>query len=134
MTKSRMAIPALIAVWAVPAPAQSSFVEQRIEAQRSAMREALRLDCPPASEAGDEEEIVVCGRRDDTRRYRVEPIVLASPQGADRAGGEQRAALAVDSSRCTPVGRDQQCTSGLNVIGIGVALARAVGQALANRD
>ena len=133
MTKSRMAILALIPLSAMPVAAQSSLVEQRIEAQRSAVREALRLECPPAGEAG-EEEIVVCGRRDEGRRFRVEPIVTPSPRGADRAGGEQRAALAVDSSRCTPVGRDQQCTSGLDVIGIGFAVARAVGQALANRD
>lgn len=131
MTKSRMAIVALVAIWSLPVSAQSNVVEARIAAQRSALREAMRLDCPPT---GDEAEIVVCGRRDEDRRFRVEPALSASPRGADRAGGEQRAALAIDSSRCTAVGRDQQCTAGVDVIGIGIAVARAIGRALADGD
>ena len=131
MTKSRIAPGLLLLSAAGPAGAQAADIDSLIQARRGELRTALRLDCPPA---GDDGEIVVCGNVEEDRRYRVDPTVQASPRGADRAGGEQRAALAIDSSRCTAVGRDQRCTSGLDVIGIGFAIARAVGQALANRD
>ena len=92
----------------------------------------MRLDCPPAA---DDEEIIVCGSRaEDNDRHRLPLAAQPQPGAADRAGGEQRAALAIDSSRCTTVGRDQSCGGGLDVIGIGFAVARAVAQALANRD
>ncbi|MGQ0588770.1 MAG: hypothetical protein ACT4N8_04455 [Sphingosinicella sp.] len=102
-----------------------------IEAQRRELLATIRPACPAA---GPDAEIVVCGRRDEDR-YRV-PVTVApgSAPAAAGAGGEQRAALAIDTSRCTTVGRDAQCTGGLDAIGIGTALVRAVGQALANRD
>ena len=131
MTKSRMAPALLLLSAAAPAGAQTADIDSLLQARRGELRDALRLDCPPAD---DDEEIVVCGRLEEDRRYRVEPNGQASPRGADRAGGEQRAALAIDSSPCTTVGADQRCTKGLDVIGIGFAIARGIGQALANRD
>jgi hypothetical protein len=129
VAKSRIA-PGLLAALlaAAPAGAQQS-ADQAIAAQRSGLRQALRLDCP----RGEDDEILVCGSREEERRQRLPPIEPA-PSAADRAGGEQRAALATDTSRCTAVGRDQSCTRGLDMVGIGFAIARAVVQAIANRD
>lgn len=132
MAKSRTAPWLVAALVAAPAGAQSDEVDRAIAGQRAGLRAAMRLDCPPA---GDDSEIVVCGSRaEDDRRHRLPLAGRPPPGAADRAGGEQRAAMAIDTSRCTAVGRDQQCTSGLDVIGIGFTIARAVGQALLNRD
>ena len=139
MTKSRTArfrfLAACVAL-ALPASALAQAVEPPdpaalIEAQRRELLGTIRPACPAA---GSNDDIVVCGRRDEDR-YRVPLAIVPSgaPAGAG-AGGEQRAALGIDSSRCATVGRDQQCTGGLNMVGIGMALVRAVGQALANRD
>ena len=130
MTLSRIAI-AIAAIGlasAMPAFAQPG---DPVAAQQAELRTILRPQCPPP---GEEEEIVVCGRRDDDR-YRLPPQLIpgSTPAGA-RAGGEQRAAMAVNDQRCSPVGRDQQCNGGLNVIGIAATIARAIGQAIANRD
>jgi hypothetical protein len=121
----------LLLAAATAAPAQPADPEGLIAAQRDALRQAMRLDCPPA---GADEEIIVCGSRDADRAQRLPLPVEREPRAADQAAGEQRAALAIDTSRCTPVGRAQQCTSGLDMIGIGFAIARAVAQALADRD
>ena len=94
------------------------------------LRTEIRPGCPPTT---SEEEIVVCGTRDDDR-YRVEPTP-PTRTAADRAGGEQMQALADGTpSRCTTVGPNQQCTQGLNIPGIAITIVRAIAQALANRD
>ena len=124
-----MALWVLIALIAAPAGAQQT-ADQAIAAQRSGLREALRLDCPPAA---DDEEIVVCGTRDEASRQRLTPVEQSRGAG-DRAGGEQRAALAIDTSSCTAVGRDQQCSGGLDMIGIGFTIARAILRAVASPD
>ena len=129
---SRTAPWLLLVVAGAPAAAQTDSVEGAIAAQRSTLRQALRVECPPAE---DEEEIVVCGSREgENRRHRVPLPTVSTPGSADRAGGEQRAAMAIDTSPCTTVGPNQRCTSGLDMIGIGFAVARAVTQALTNRD
>ena len=119
----------LIALLAAPVNAQSSSaIDQAIADQRTGLRAQLRLDCPRPE---DDEEIVVCGSREEQdRRYRLPPVEGAPQGAADRAGGEQRAALAIDSSTCTTVGRDQQCNGGLDMIGIGFTIARAIAQAI----
>lgn len=125
-----MVLAAALLIAAAPAHAQADEAEALIERQRSELRAALRLDCP---QSGNDNEVIVCGTREPDQRERLEPI--APPRSAaDRAGGEQRAAMAVGSSTCTPVGRDQRCNGGLDMIGIGFAIARAIGQALANRN
>ncbi|WP_206185339.1 hypothetical protein [Sphingosinicella sp. CPCC 101087] len=118
-------------VLASPAGAQPVDVDGLVAAQRETLRSAMRLDCPPA---GADEEIVVCGSRDPGREHRLPLPVAREPRAGDRAAGEQRAALDIDSSRCTPVGRAQQCSGGLDVIGIAFTMARALGQALADED
>lgn len=125
---SRSAPLLLMAAAAAPAFAQDGVADSALAAQRAELRQALRLDCRTAEDAG---EIVVCGSRDaENRRHRL-PLAGAPPAGAaDRAGGEQRAALAADSSSCTTVGREQRCNGGLDMIGIGFTIARAIAQAI----
>ena len=131
MAKSRTA-PFLIFLLApVPAAAQTASPEELVEAQRSRLRETVRIDCPPSS---DEEEIVVCGSRGEDRHRLPLPVGPDPHLPANRAGGEQRAALAIDTSRCSTVGPNQQCTQGLDLLGIAFTAARAVAQALINRD
>ena len=131
MTKSRKALPLLALLAATPAVAQPVDAERLVEAQREALRASMRLDCPAA---GENDEIVVCGSRDEDRDQRLPLPVPREPRAADRAAGEQRAALDIDSSRCTAVGRAQQCNGGLDMIGIGFAIARAIGAAIADPD
>ena len=125
-----MAAPVL-GLLALPDGALAQAIEDPVEAQRAEVRAIVRPECP---RGGPDDEIVVCGRRDD-QRYRVPTQFVPGsiPAGA-RAGGEQRAAMAANDQRCSPVGRDQQCNGGLDVIGIGFTIARAIGQALARRD
>ena len=134
MTKSRTAprlLAALVAsAAAAPIPALPVDPDRLVAARQAELRETMRLDCPPAA---DEEEIVVCGARETDRSYRIDPAFRTAP-GSERAGQAQRDALAIDSSRCTTVGPNQQCTRGLDVIGIGFMVARAVVQAIANQD
>jgi hypothetical protein len=120
----------LLMMIASPGGAQPIDPERLIEAQRDSLRSAMRLDCPPAGT----EEIVVCGSREQGREHRLPLPAPREATAADRAAGEQRAALDIDTSRCTPVGRAQQCSGGLDVIGIAFTVARAIGQAIAEED
>jgi hypothetical protein len=126
-----MVLVAALLTSAAPLPAQTPSADALIERQRTELRSALRLDCP---QSADENEVIVCGTREPDQRERLTPIAPPGRGPADRAGGEQRAAMAVGSETCTPVGRDQRCNGGLDMIGIGFTIARAIGQALANRD
>ena len=133
MTLSRRATAgAVLLIAGAPAAAlPPPSAEALLAAQQDRLRAVIRPACP--RDAGGE-EIVVCGRRDD-QRYRVPPqIVPGSVPAGARAGGEQLAAMGANDQRCAPIGRDQRCNGGLNVIGIGLTIARAVAQALANRD
>lgn len=131
MIKSRTAPWLLVVLVPLPAAAQTVPAEELVEAQRSQLRQGIRSHCPPTS---GEEEIVVCGQRDQDRDRLPLPPGPDPSLPANRAGGEQRAALAIDTSRCTTVGPNQQCNQGLDVIGIAFTVARAVAQALINRE
>lgn len=154
MTKSRR-LPALILlILVVPAPAaaQTSLPEETaplpepgtaesptivtadeaIAMGRAQIRDMISIDCPPGR-AG--EEVVVCGRRQNPSRYRL-PLARAElGRGTGvRAGDAQLHAMEANDQRCTPIGRDNGCGDGIDVIGIGFAIVRGIAQALANRD
>jgi hypothetical protein len=129
MTLSRTVTGLLLAAFAATPALAQSLADYRLPAPPLAPLSAERRDCPPTS---SEDEIIVCGSRDDGR-YRVPPS-QRPPSAADRAGGEQMAALAAGSSRCSTVGPHVQCAGGLDFIGIAFTIVRAIARARANRD
>ena len=114
MTKSRTALIAL-AFAAAPGPAAA-----QLPAIDEAVRDLVRRQCAPG---GD--EITVCGRRERAERYRLPFPAAPAPSVHDQAGGEQRAALAIDTGRCTAVGRDQDCGH-VDFLGMGLMIVREV--------
>ena len=121
---------------ALPQPGTSEqptlvTADEAVEMDRVRMRDFTQIECPP----GQLEEVIVCGRRPGYQRYRV-PMTGpdVSPGTRERAADAQLYAMEAGSTRCSAVGRDQECGGGLDVIGIGFAIARGIVQALANRD
>lgn len=131
MTKSRTALIGLaLAAAAGAARAQLPTVEEMIDAQQSAVRDLVRRQCAPG---GD--EITVCGRRERTERAERQRLpfpVPLPPSVHDQAGGEQRAALAIDTGRCTTVGRDQDCGH-FDFLGMGIRIVREIVAGLERR-
>ena len=113
MPLSRIGSAAFAAILiASPAWSQNDPGHRAVDAQQQEVHDAIFSCGVPV---GD--EIIVCGNQEDLRgredaRYRLEP----TPREGERAGGSQRRALDADSSRCTAVGRGQQCTRGLDVV------------------
>jgi hypothetical protein len=114
-------------------PDQPTLVtaDEAIAMDGARIRNFVQTECPP----GLESEVVVCGRRPGYQRYRV-PMTGpdVSPGTRERAADAQLAAMEAGGTRCSAVGRDQECGGGLDVIGIGFAIARGIAQALLNRD
>jgi len=105
--------------------------DEAIAMSRRQVSDTVGRACPPGAQDND---VVVCGRRESVPRYRLQ-LPIAPPRGTgERAGGEQLAQLNSGSERCSAVGRDQQCGGGFDMIGIGFAIVRGIAQALANRD
>jgi hypothetical protein len=130
MTKSRFALLLLLAAPAAAA-AQSPplTAEEALAAGQAIVRDTVRPDCTRGGE-----EIVVCGRRDDSDRHRLPLRVDPEPRAADRAGGEQMAAARLDTSRCTAVGQNPQCSGGLPVIPIAIWVLEKVAKAVSGED
>ncbi len=114
-------------------PDQPTIVtaDEAIEMDRVRVRDFVQIECPP----GQVEEVIVCGRRPGYQRYRV-PMSGpdTSPGTRERPADAQLYAMEAGGTRCSAVGRDQQCGGGLDVIGIGFAIVRGIAQALVNRD
>jgi hypothetical protein len=106
--------------------------DEAMALDRERMRSLLETDCPPIRL---DDEVVVCGRRPDYRRFRVPMAGPDVSRGTrERSADAQLHALEAGSNRCSAVGRDQTCGGGLDLIGIGFTIVRGIAQALANRD
>jgi hypothetical protein len=106
--------------------------DEAIAMGRAQLRDMLSIDCPPGR-AGD--EVVVCGRRRDQSRYRLPMAEAQLGRGTGvRAGDAQLHAMEANDQSCTPIGRDNGCGGGIDLIGIGFTIVRGIAQALANRD
>ncbi len=135
MALSRRAPWLWLALAATPATSQIPIDYSLPPSSQPTLRTDLRPDCPRSS---TDDEIVVCGNRDDDYRYRVAPsepvpgarrrlIAGEPPSGVD--------ALADGAlSRCSTTGPHVQCGGGLDVFGIVFGIARLVAKARANRD
>lgn len=157
MTKSRT-LPALLLLamaWPAPALAQSPplpdpaneappppqpgtdaaptivTADEAVAMSRRQVSEIVAQVCPPGTTDSD---VVVCGRRAGMSPYRLPLPVAPTPGTGEQAGGEQLAAMDAGSTRCSAVGRDQQCGGGFDIFGIGFAIVRGIAQALINRD
>ena len=154
MTKSRT-LPALfllVATGPLPAAAQTGHpsdapplpqpgtpdqptivtADEAIAMDRARVHAIIDRECPPGLL---DEEVVVCGRRPGVQGYRVPMTGPDFSQGTrTRAGDAQLHAMAANDQRCSPVGRDQMCGGGIDLIGIGFTIVRGIAQALANRD
>ena len=119
------------AAWPAAGGAQAVSAAGAAARQQAQVRDMVAQSCPAGAEGSD---VVVCGRREPVQRYRAPLPNIAATGRHDRAGGEQLAEMTTGSERCSPAIRDQQCGGGLDMIGIGFAIARAAIQALANRD
>lgn len=97
------------------------------------MRDMVATVCP---QNALDDEVVVCGRRPGYQRYRIPLAEELQERGGipPRAGDAQLYAMEANDQRCSPVGRDQMCGGGLDIIGIGFTMVRGIAQALANRD
>ena len=114
-------------------PDQPTIVtaDEAIAMDQVRMRDFVQIECPP----GQVEEVIVCGRRPGYQRYRV-PMSGpdTSPGTRQRAADAQLYAMDAGDTRCSAVGRDQECGGGLDIIAIGFTVVRGIVQALANRD
>src|SRR5688500_2884555 len=122
----------LAALLAAPATAQP-IGDYRLPPSPVAPPAELQLelrDRPPSAD----DEILVCGDRREDERHRLPLPVRREAGAADRAGGEQMAALNAGTGRCSTTGPHVQCAGGLDLIGIAFQIIRAVARARANRD
>ncbi|HYD11332.1 MAG TPA: hypothetical protein VEC11_00645 [Allosphingosinicella sp.] len=138
MTKSRTLPTLFLLALFQPLPAaaqndsQAVTADEAIALDRARMREMLGTDCPPIR---TDDEVVVCGRRPDYRRYRVPMSGPDVSRGTrERAADAQLYVMDAGDTRCSAVGRDHMCGEGLDLIGIGFTIVRGIAQALANRD
>lgn len=75
---------------------------------------------------GDTDEIVVCGRSQGDDRYRLTFPDSTRSTGTARTGEDARAALALNSDPCSPVGPMPSCSGGLNLGAVASFLIRAM--------
>ena len=126
MAKSRLTLSAVaLSILSQPAAAQETMTaEQVVEAFEKNWPTVRKIDCPDPT---DDEEIVVCARRNP---YRVGP---SPPVPGARVRGEMMTttqAMGQGSSRCSTVGRNQSCSGGLPLIPIALFLVDAAGKAV----
>jgi len=120
MAKLGLAI--LAALASVPASAAPPLgADDALARQQSSLRSSLGLDCDRTSG-----EIVVCGRTGPDPNRLPLPV---QPEPGARRGGEPvdpTETLALSAEKCTTVGRDQQCSGGLPILGIALYIVQTV--------
>lgn len=113
------------------APAQAPLTaDQAMETYRRAFQAPDQLDCP----RGEDEDIVVCGRRTDGADSNRLPLPVA-PDPGTRVAGEPVGAVEAAGTRetCSTVGPNQNCGGGLPVFAVVGMLAKVAAQ-LVNPD
>lgn len=121
MAKPGLAIAAAALASAPSHAAPPASSDAAIARQQESLRSSLGLDCDR-----DSGEIVVCGRAGpDPNRL---PLPVPPEPGARIAGEPSRPgdSLALSDQRCTAVGRNQQCSGGLPILGIAVMIVQTV--------
>lgn len=122
-----MAAAALASASATAAPPLSA--EEALARQQSSLRSGLGLDCDR-----DAAEIVVCGRQGpDPNRL---PLPVPPEPGARRSGEpvDPSETLALSAEKCTTVGRNQQCSGGIPILGIAAMIVQTVVKAALKDD
>ena len=121
MAKLGLAIAAAALVCAPASAAPPLSAEEALAHQQSSLRSGLGLDCDRGAA-----EIVVCGRQGpDPNRL---PLPVAPEPGARRSGEpvDPSETLALSAEKCTAVGRDQQCSGGIPILGIALMIVQTV--------
>jgi hypothetical protein len=123
MAKPGFAIAAAaLALASAPAPAAPPLsADEALARQQSALRSGLGLDCDR-----DSAEIVVCGRQGPDPNRLPLPV---QPEPGARGSGEPvdpSETLALSAEKCTTVGRNQQCSGGLPILGIALFIVQTV--------
>ena len=131
MAKPGLAIAAAaLALASTSAPAEPPLsAEEALARQQSSLRSGLGLDCDRG-----EAEIVVCGRQGpDPNRL---PLPVQPEPGARRPGEpvDPTATLALSAEKCTTVGRNQQCSGGIPILGIAAMIVQTVVKAALKED
>jgi hypothetical protein len=112
---------------AEPAPT----AETAIAHQRAQLVDTARIGC---RRAGDEEEIVVCGREGpDPNRIAVERMPGDRVRLLPGEPASGTAAMAAGSERCSAVGPNQSCGGGLDLFRVGSVLFK-IGKHLLSDD
>lgn len=96
---------------------------------RARLPSIAELDCPRSA---DPEEIVVCARGPERSPY-LSPIPFA-PDPGRRVAGEVGPPSAGGLERCGNVGVATQCSGGLPIPSVVMAIVKAVTNAIENRD
>jgi hypothetical protein len=120
---------AVLALLLGSAPVAAQQVNaQQVDADQAMANFRRSIDTPVQRCPGPDsaEEVVVCAQRPEEDRFRAPLFATPDERPGARAGGEQRAAMAQDDQRCTPIGRAQQCGGGLPIFAIAAYVIRNV--------
>lgn len=138
MAKSSMprrALPPLILIVAPGAlAAQSVAPEEAIARQQAEISEVVSQVCPTGTNPDDPNNVVVCGRREQVRRYRVPAELAEGSRRRETAGGEQLRVMGAGSERCSTIGPVLTCARGIDVLTIGGSGTRLFSQKLDEED
>lgn len=113
----------------VPPPPPILDAEALAAGYRARLPSIAELDCPRSA---DPQEIVVCARGPERSVY-LSPIPFA-PDPGRRVAGEVGPPSAGGLERCGNVGVATQCSGGLPMPSIIMALVKAVSNAIENGD